>query len=591
MSGGQGRNHNRRLARRILGEARPFWPAITTIFILDLLSTPLLLLTPLPLKIAVDSVLGSHPLPDLLRLITPEPLTASFWGLLGLVVLLQVMVVLLTQLQELASYVFSVRTGEAMTLGFRARIFRHVQRLSLSFHDSRGVADSIYRLEVDAPSLQYLIVYGVLPAIAAAIAIVTTIYVIILIDWQLALVAIAVSPFLIYLSVAYDERMRPRYRQVKRVESGALKVIQEVLGAVRVVKAFGREERETQRFVGQSREGVRRRIRLAFAEGVYGILVNLVTAVGTAAVLLIGIVHVRSGSLTLGSLLLVITYLAQLYSPLKQVTSEVAGMQGSLASIERAFELLEEVPEVPEMPSARPLIRARGAIEFRHVSFAYEGQYVLRDVSFAIPAGTRLGIAGKTGAGKTTMTSLLTRLYDPAEGTIHLDGVDLRKYRLADLRSQFGIVLQDSVLFSTSVAENIRYGDADATGVQVREAAAAANAADFIEDLPEGYDTLVGERGMRLSGGERQRIALARAFLKDAPILILDEPTSSVDVGTEAGILEAMERLMRGRTTIMIAHRLGTLDICDQAIELEGGRILEIVRNEAPRTYSREAVL
>jgi ATP-binding cassette subfamily B protein len=189
------------------------------------------------------------------------------------------------------------------------------------------------------------------------------------------------------------------------------------------------------------------------------------------------------------------------------------------------------------------------------------------------------------------MTSLLTRFYDPAEGTIHLDGVDLREYRLADLRSQFGIVLQDSVLFSTSVAENIRYGRADATDAQVRDAAAAANAADFIDDLPQGYDTLVGERGMRLSGGERQRIALARAFLKDAPILILDEPTSSVDVGTEAGILEAMERLMKSRTTIMIAHRLGTLDICDEAIELEGGRILGVVRNEAPRTYSREGAL
>jgi ATP-binding cassette subfamily B protein len=591
MSGRQGRSENRRLARRILGEALPFWPAITTIFILDLLSTPLLLLTPLPLKIAVDSVLGSHPLPELLALVTPAPLATPFWGLLGLVVLLQVIVVLLSQFQELASYVVSVRTGEAMTLGFRARIFRHVQRLSLAFHDSRGVADSIYRLEVDAPSLQYLIVYGVLPAIAAAIAIVTTVYVIVLIDWQLALVAIAVSPLLVYLSVAYDERMRPRYRQVKRVESGALKVIQEVLGAVRVVKAFGREERETQRFIEQSREGVRSRIRLAFAEGVYGILVNLVTAVGTAAFLLIGIVHVRSGSLTLGSLLLVITYLAQLYSPLKQVTGEVAGMQGSLASVERAFELLREVPEVPEPASARPLVRARGAIEFRQVGFAYEGEHVLRDVSFAIPAGTRLGIAGKTGAGKTTLTSLLIRFYDPTEGAIHLDGVDLREYGLADLRSQFALVLQDSVLFSTSIAENIRYGRPEATDRQVRAAALAANAADFIDDLPQDYATLVGERGMRLSGGERQRIALARAFLKDAPILVLDEPTSSVDVGTEAGIMEAMERLMRGRTTIMIAHRLGTLDVCDQAIELGGGRILEIVHNEAPRRYIREAAI
>jgi ATP-binding cassette subfamily B protein len=591
MSVGRQRNRNGRLARRILGEARPYWPAITAIFTLELLATPLLLLTPLPLKIAVDSVLGSHPLPGLLAVVTPPPLARSFWALLGLVVILQVAVVLLTQVQELASYVFSLRTGEAMTLGFRARIFRHVQRLSLAFHDSRGVADSIYRLEMDAPSLQYLVVYGVLPAMAAAISVITTIYVIFQIDWQLALVAIGVSPLLIYLSVAYDERMRPRYRRVKRLESAALKVIQEVLGAVRVVKAFGREERETQRFVGRSREGVRARVRLALAEGVFGILVNLVTALGTGAVLFIGIAHVRSGALTLGSLLLVITYLALLYAPLKQVTSEVAGMQGSLASIERAFELLEEVPEVAELPSARPLARAQGAIEFRHVSFAYEGEYVLRDVSFAIPAGTRLGIAGRTGAGKTTLTSLLIRLYDPTEGTIQLDGIDLRQYRLADLRRQFAVVLQDSVLFSTSIAENIRYGRSDATDGEVGAAARAANAADFIDDLPAGYETLVGERGMRLSGGERQRIAVARAFLKDAPILILDEPTSSVDVRTEAGILEAMERLMKGRTTVMIAHRLGTLDICDMAVELDGGRIVDSVRNEAPRSHLRGAAL
>ncbi len=589
MSGGHGRYSNRQLARRILGESLPFWRAIITVFLLDLLSTPLLLLTPLPLKIAVDSVLGSHPLPELLALVTPAPLAGSFWGLLWLVVILQVGVVLLTQLQELAFYVLSVRTGEAMTLGFRARIFSHVQRLSLSFHDSRGVADSIYRLEVDAPSLQYLIVYGVLPAIAAAISVVTTMYVIFQIDWQLALVAIAVSPLLMGLSVFYDERMRPRYRHVKQVESGALKVIQEVLGAVRLVKAFGREERETQRFIGQSREGVRSRIRLAFAEGVYGILLNLVTAGGAVAVLLIGIVHVRSGVLTLGSLLLVISYLAELYSPLKQVTSEVAGMQGSLASIERAFELLEEVPEVRELAAARRLVRAWGDIEFRQVSFAYEGEYVLRDVTFAIPAGTRLGIAGRTGAGKTTVTSLLIRFYDPTEGAILLDGVDLREYRLADLRSQFAVVLQDSVLFSTSIAENIRYGRPNATHREVRGAALAANAADFIDDLPKGYNTLVGERGMRLSGGERQRIALARAFLKDAPILILDEPTSSLDVGTEAGIMEAMERLMKGRTTIMIAHRQRTLDVCDLAIEFEMGQIIDAVRNEAPRRYSRRA--
>jgi len=273
----------------------------------------------------------------------------------------------------------------------------------------------------------------------------------------------------------------------------------------------------------------------------------------------------------------VMGYLLQLYRPLQSISKKVGQLQRSLARAERTFALLDQAPEITEKPNAMPLSRARGALSFQNVSFAYEGENspVLQNVSLGVLPGTRVGIAGATGAGKTTLVSLLTRFYDPTSGRITLDGLDLRDYRIADLRSQFAIVLQEPVLFSTSIAENIAYARPDATSEESVAAARAANAHEFITGLPEGYDTQVGERGMRLSGGERQRISLARAFLKDAPILILDEPTSSVDTKTEAVIMEAMTRLMHERTTFMIAHRLSTLANCDARLQIEGGRAID----------------
>jgi len=305
----------------------------------------------------------------------------------------------------------------------------------------------------------------------------------------------------------------------------------------------------------------------------------MITATGTAAVLFIGARHVQAGTITVGDLVLVMAYMSQLYSPLKTLSKKAGQLQKYLASAERAFSLLDEEPDVRETPNARPLSLAAGDIRFERVSFAYDGERpVLCDLSFHAPAGMRVGIAGATGAGKTTLVSLLNRFYDPSGGRILLDGVDLRDYRLADLRAQFAIVLQEPLLFSTSIAENIAYAKQDASIEEIMAAARAANVHDFITGLVDGYDTEVGERGTRLSGGERQRISLARAFLKDAPILILDEPTSSVDVATEATILEAMSRLMKDRTTFMIAHRLGTLEGCDVFVELQDGCLVETRR-------------
>jgi ATP-binding cassette subfamily B protein len=569
-----GRN-DLRLLRRLLGQARPYWPHLAAILVLDLLTTPLALLTPLPLKLTVDHVIGGAPLPAPVAALLPAAVEQSRLALLGAVAAMQVGILLMLQLRELGWYVLRARAGEGVTLAFRTQLFRHAQRLSLAFHDRRGTADSIYRIQWDAPSIQWLTIDGLIPFVAAAAMLAGMVSVIAWIDLQLALVALAVAPGLFLLSRAYDRHTRHRYRHVKELETGALGVIQEVLGALRVVKAFGREESEQQRFLERSAAGMRARVRLSLLEGGFGLAVNLTTAVGAAVVLFIGARNVLAGTLSLGALLAVLAYLAQLYRPLETISRQVASLQDSMAGVRRALELLDQVPEVKERPHARPLTRATGAVEFRHVTFGYGAHPVLRDVSFSVRPGTRVGIVGPTGAGKTTLVSLLTRFYDPTGGEILLDGIDIRDYRLADLRRQFAIVLQDPVLFSTTIRENIAYGRPEAAFDEVRSAARAANADEFIAALPEGYDTLVGERGMTLSGGEKQRLAIARAFLKDAPILILDEPTSALDARTEALVVDALRRLMRGRTTFTIAHRLSTIRHADWLLVLEHGRIAE----------------
>src|SRR6266700_6498248 len=562
------------LYRRLLRQARPYWLHLAGLFGIGLLASPLALLDPVPLKIVFDSVLGSHPLPVYVRAVLPSAVLGSAGALLVAIGLL-LGVAALTQLQALANRFMQAYVGERLVLGLRTQLVQHAQRLSLSYHDSKGSADSLYRIQQDASVIDKIMVEGIIPFITAAITLGTMIVVTARLDWQLALVALAVSPPLFALSRLYRPHMRRQHRHIKKLESSALAVVQETLGALRVVKAFGGEQRETDRFAQRSREGVAARIRMALTEGRYGLLVGVTTALGTGAVLFIGVRHVQANLLTLGQLLMAVTYLGQLYEPLKTVSKKAATLQAYLASAERAFALLDQQPEVPERPDARPLERARGALEFRGVSFAYgPDRPVLHDVSCVIPPGTRLGIVGATGAGKTTLISLLTRFYDPQHGAILLDGTDLREYRLIDLRRQFAVVLQDPVLFSVSIAENIAYAAPGASREQIVAAAQAANAHEFIARLPQGYDTQVGERGAQLSGGQRQRVALARAFLKDSPVLILDEPTSSVDAKTEAAIVDALERLKHGRTVIVISHRPTTLAGCSAFLTVDGGRVV-----------------
>jgi len=570
-------NRDLALYLRLFRWARPYWTQQIGLFLLSLLATPLALLVPLPLKIALDSGLDSKPLPHLIRTTVPAGFRLTPSSALLFAVGLLIVVTILAQIQTLAVALLKTYTGEKVLLEFRSGLFGQMQRLSLSYHDVKGTAESLYNVQYDAAAVQAVLAERFIPLIGSAFTLLGMLYVTMKIDWQLALVALLISPILFLISKFYRRRLRRGAREVKKLEKSAMGVVQEVLGALRVVKAFGKEEDERHRFVRRSFEGMRARLKLALAEGKYNFLVGLTSAIGTATVLFVGFRQVQSGVITLGDLMLMMGYVSLLYEPLKSMGKNSAALQSYMANIERAFALLDELPEVAEKTNPRSLVRATGKIAFRNVSFRYgQNRPALEQVAFEVDAGICVGIVGTTGAGKTTLVNLLTRFYDPTEGQISLDGVDLRDYKLKDLRNQFAIVLQESVLFSTSLAENIAYARPNASEAEIVAAAKAANAHEFISNLPEGYQTLVGDRGMRLSGGERQRISIARAFLKDAPILILDEPTSSVDVRTESLILEAMERLAQGRTTLVITHRPSALKQCDVIVRIEKGRLAAI---------------
>jgi len=562
------------IVRRLLGVARPYWGHLAAIWLLNLMAAPIALVTPIPIRLAIDCVIGDRPMPALFTHLLPAAALADDTGRLWTIVGLMLTIAIVAGLHALVCWVLQAYTAERLNLVFRLQLFRHSQRLSLAYHDAQGSSDSVYRIQYDAVSLAGILISAVSNLVNPMITVTAMVITMATIDAQLALVALVVIPFLYLVAGAFRHRLGAKWREVKRLDSSAMGVTQEMLGALRVVKAFRLEEQKQQRFIRISDSRIREYVNVARTRGLIDLLVFLTIAAGTAAVLVIGIGHVTAGILTLGALLMVLAYLAQIYEPLKTMSGAVAELQSSFESARRAIAYLGEVPEAVERPHARSLDRAKGAIAFKGVSFSYDKtRPVLSQVSFEAPVGARVGIQGRTGAGKSTLASLLMRFYDPDEGQILLDGVDARDYKLADLRDQFAIVLQEPVLFSTTIFENIVCGRPGATRAEVEQAATMANAHQFITGLPLGYDTEVGERGMSLSGGERQRISLARAFLKDAPVLILDEPTSAVDVATETLIVDAVERLMQGRTTFVIAHRLSTLEGCDVRLLLEDGHV------------------
>jgi ATP-binding cassette, subfamily B, bacterial len=568
------------LIKKIFIHARPYWLSMIVLFILTLLATPIALMKPLGMKIVIDSAFGSEPLPHFITTFFPEGFVFTFHPIIIIAVALMIIVAIIENINGYILWLLSTYAGEKLVLNFRILLFNHIQRLSIAYHDSKGASDSLYRIQWDTMCIRSLLLGQISPLVSSFITLFSMVGVMFMINWHFAVIAIGVIPPLYILTTMRSKRLRQDWYSVKDAESNVMSVIHEVLGSLRVVKAFGQEENESERFVNRSNKAVDGQMKLARLGAAFQFIVSMVFTLGSVLIIYFGAGYVHSGVMTLGELTLVIAYIGQIFGPLQSISKNIAEIQSSLASVDRVFSVLDEEQEVEDNPHASHLSRIKGEFEFQNIYFSYNKERpILKNVSFQVRPGDRVGIMGPTGAGKSTLVSLLNRFYDPSEGVVMVDGVNIRKYKLKDYRSQFSIVLQEPVLFSTTISENIRYGKPGATEKEIIEAAKAANAHDFIMRSKDGYNTMVGERGMQLSGGGRQRISIARAFIKNAPVLILDEPTSSLDIKTEAQIMEAMERLMEGCTTFMITHRLDTLNTCNLILHVEDGELTEVVRD------------
>ena len=581
-----------KLFKRTLLQARNFWPHITALFLIQLLVIPLALMRPLALKILIDCGFGQVAVPGYISFLFPQNFQFDFKTIVFIAALLIILVALIENIIAVFAWVFETFTGEKMVLKFRTVVFNHIQRLSLAYHDSKGISDSIYRMQWDTIGVRTFLLDNISPLIQSVITLLSMIIVMFFIQWQLAIIALCVIPPLFILTRLSTKLLNRTWTQVKEDESMAMSVVHEVLSSLRIVKAFGQENNENTRFVKQSDKALKGQMKVAWSGAIFNFLVAMVFATGTALFIYFGALYVQSGKMTLGDLTLVITYLGMIFGPLQSISKNLNNTQSSITSLKRVYALLDQEKEVKETSHSIHLTRANGSFKFSDVSFSYkEDKPVLQHVSFEISAGDRVGIMGSTGSGKSTLISLLMRFYDTTGGAILIDGNDIRNFKLADYRDQFSIVLQEPVLFSTTIRENIIYGKPDATEKEIIDAAKAANAHEFIIKCIDGYESQVGERGMQLSGGERQRISIARAFIKNAPVLILDEPTSSVDIKTEALIMEAMERLMKGRTTFMITHRLDTLSSCNVILHLQEGRVVDVVKDDQMNYIAKKKLL
>jgi ABC-type multidrug transport system fused ATPase/permease subunit len=559
---------------RVLHYVKPLWPLAAATAALTVLVSLLGLLAPWPLKILFDSVLGDHALPSIL---TPVlgPLSDDRVLLLIVVVAGGFGLTLIENAFGVLNSYAQTKLEQGIILNFRSDLFRHAQRLSLSFHDRRKAGGLIFAINFQADSAAGLLM-TVQPLVQSGLTLIGMFWITFTINRQLALLSLVVVPFLYYSVSYYMTHIQERLREVKGLEGQSLSMIHEAISMMRVIVAFGRERYEHRRFHEHGEKTVDARVRVTVRQTLFSLVVNSTTAAGIALVLGFGVYQILQARMTAGELLVVFSYITSIYAPLEAISTTVGSLQERFISLEIAFGLLDTEPEIQDSPDAVEMDHAEGRIAFEDVSFGYAGRSdVLKATRFETQPGQVIGIVGPTGAGKTTLVSLIPRFYDPGEGTITLDGIDLKQIAIRSLRRQVSIVLQEPLLFSGTIAQNIRYGKLEATHEEIVAAASAANAHDFIMQLPDRYATVIGERGARLSGGERQRIAIARAFLKDAPILILDEPTSSIDSRTESVILDALARLMEGRTTFMIAHRLSTIRSPDLILVLEDGEIVE----------------
>ncbi len=538
-------------------------------------STGMALLAPWPMKLIFDQVLLGKPVPEYLA-----PLAGLLQGeraaALAVLALALVAIALVSGIFSFYQVFLTSRIGYTMVNALRGELFDHLQRLSLSFHNRARTGELLNKVTSDTNILKDVYAESALTLLTSALTISGMFVVMFALEWKLALVVLATFPVLFLTLFRVLKQVRKSVRRQRRNEGRVASRIGELLMSVPLVQAFGRERFERERFESETAESMEESIRTARREAAASRLVEVVSAAGVAVAVLYGGYRVLDGAMTPGDLLVFVAYIREIYKPVRTVARISARTSRASVSAERISEILEIEPEITDLPDAIEARSLRGDIEFRNVSFGYEpGKPILRNVSFHVPAGQRVALVGASGAGKSTIANLILRLYDTTEGSVLIDGLDVRGYQRESLRQEIGVVLQDTILFGTSVRENIAYGKPDATDDEIRQAAREVHADDFIECLPDGYDEVLGEGGGTISGGQRQRICLARALIKRPSILIMDEPTSAVDADSEALIRDALRHLQQGKTTLLIAHQLYSVQDADRILVLKDGSVVE----------------
>ncbi|HEY5345716.1 MAG TPA: ABC transporter ATP-binding protein, partial [Verrucomicrobiae bacterium] len=542
-----------------------------------LLNVGLNVLKPLPMVFLVDHVLQTKPMPPWMsRLVELLPGAPTTEHLIGWSVVATVLFFLFSWAIGLANAFANISLGQRMVYDLASDLFAKLQQLSLRFHASKSVGDNIRRVTADCACISTIIKDALLPVVSSVVTVAAMFGILWRIDATLTLLALAVVPYMILIFYFYAHPMLKFSYAEQETEARIYEVVEQTLSAIPVVQSFCREELNDRRFALATSQTLAATFTLTKVQLRFKVLMGLATAVGTAAILWLGARHALAGTMSIGTILLFLSYLGSLYDPLSTVMYTSATIQTAAGSAQRVREVLETEREVADKPGTAKLSAVRGRVQIENTTFGYEkNRPVLRDINLTVEPGETVALVGATGAGKSTLVSLVPRFFDPWQGRVLVDGQDVRDVQLKSLRQNIAVVLQEPFLFPLSVAENIAYGRPYATFAEIEAAARAANVHDFVTRLPQGYHTVIGERGATLSGGERQRLSIARALVKNAPILILDEPTSALDAESEALLLEALSRLTQGRSTFIIAHRLSTIRRATRIVVLQDGTLAE----------------
>jgi subfamily B ATP-binding cassette protein MsbA len=555
---------------------RPYWKQLALAFVAVLGETFSDVLEPWPIKIVIDNILQSKRVPGWLAGFVSGAFGENKLAVLNFAVAAVAGIAVVGAISSYVEKYLTTSVSQWVTHDLRRTLYNHIQRLSLAEYDKTQTGDLISRVTSDINAVQDFINSALLGIVVNVLTLVGMAGVMFYINWRFTLIALSIAPALFAAVYYLTRRIKKASREVRKKESELVSVVQEVLTSVRVVKAFAREDFEVTRFESQSLENVETALEARGIKAKLSPIVDVMVAAGTCLVLAYGARLALSGQISAGVLVVFLLYLGKMYKPMRDLSKSTDTVSKAVVGYERIEEVLDIEARVRDLPGARKAPRFKGKIEFDHVNFAYDDKIpVLKDLSFETEAGQVAAIVGPSGVGKSTIISLIPRLYDPQSGTIKIDGVDIRRYKLKSLREQISFVLQETLLFHTSVWENIAYGKPDASPDQIIRAAKEANAHEFIVQLSEGYGTMVGERGVTLSGGQRQRIAIARAIVRNTPILVLDEPTTGLDSSSEQAVIEALERLMKGKTCIVVAHHLSTIRHADVIFVVKESELME----------------